>query len=571
MASASEGKRCHYEVLGLKMESTPDEIRSAYKKLALQRHPDKLIQSGLSQSEATAAFQELVSAYEVLSDPKERAWYDSHRSQILFSDPKSNSNPNSNFPDLFSYFSNTVYNGYSDSGKGFYRVYADVFDRVYANEISFARKLGLNLGLVKEAPVMGNLDSPYAQVTAFYSYWMGFCTVMDFCWVDQYDVMAGPNRKSRRLMEDENKKLRKKAKREYNDTVRGLAEYVKKRDKRVIDMQVKKGLEMDKKREEERERKKELERIKMEKARAYEDPEWARVGDEFDGLGDDVVGDEEDEQEEELNELYCAVCKKKFKSDKQWKNHEQSKKHKEKVAEYRDSYEEDTDDEEIDQSEECDGDEGGEIEEKFVDAADEELLVELQEKFGISEEENAEDTQHNPKMKEEDDESTVNSADDERVILESMLTGRRNRRKAASMFPAETQLNSNAEDKEPMEYNNKKASRRNRNRKEKANKSTLDTSRPNADQNVDESETRETNIGDVKTEANQSSSAINASSETKTNRNTDEKQSEGYKTLPRKPVDKKSAASKDSQAVSKGHSKGKKSKVKASTHLLSFD
>ncbi|CAL0307182.1 unnamed protein product [Lupinus luteus] len=117
-------KQCHYEVLGVALDSTADEVRSAYRRLALQHHPDKLVQSGISQSEATTQFQELQHAYEVLSDPKERAWYDSHRSQILFSDP--NSFGSSVIHDLFSFFSNTVFNGYSDSDKGFYQVYSDV-------------------------------------------------------------------------------------------------------------------------------------------------------------------------------------------------------------------------------------------------------------------------------------------------------------------------------------------------------------------------------------------------------------------------------------------------------------
>ncbi|KAJ1421822.1 DnaJ domain containing protein [Sesbania bispinosa] len=166
---ASSAKRCHYEVLGLPRDCTPDEIRSAYRRLALQRHPDKLVQSGISQSEATAQFQELQQAYEVLSDPKERAWYDSHRSQILFSDPDS-LGKNSVVPDLFSFFSNTVYSGYSDSGRGFYKVYSDVFDKIHANEINFAKKMGIGVDAVRQAPVMGNLDSPYEQVTAFYGY-----------------------------------------------------------------------------------------------------------------------------------------------------------------------------------------------------------------------------------------------------------------------------------------------------------------------------------------------------------------------------------------------------------------
>ncbi|KAJ6384876.1 hypothetical protein OIU77_028143 [Salix suchowensis] len=365
---ASNQLRCHYEVLGLSRDSSPEEIRSAYKKLALRRHPDKLVQSGLSQAEATAQFQELVQAYEVLSDPKERAWYDSHRSQILFSDPNSgNSVPDSVIPNLFSFFSNTVYSGYTDSGRGFYKVYSDVFEKIYSNEVNFCRKLGLGLDSVRDAPLIGNLQCDYAQVSAFYNYWLGFSTVMDFCWVDQYDVMAGQNRKSRRVMEEENKKLRKKARREYNETVRGLGEFVKKRDKRVIDMLVKKNAEMERKKEEEKERKKKLERERMERLRAYEEPEWARVNEE------EVDGMEGFEEEEDKGkkgnggkELYCVVCGKKFKSEKQWKNHEQSKKHKEKVAELRESFQDEDDErEDIEEDDLEKNEDVEEIEERF--------------------------------------------------------------------------------------------------------------------------------------------------------------------------------------------------------------
>jgi hypothetical protein len=50
-------------------------------------------------------------------------------------------------------------------------------------------------------------------------------------------VSAWANGKTRRLMEEE-KKLRKKAKREYNKTMRQLAEFVKKRDKRVLEREL---------------------------------------------------------------------------------------------------------------------------------------------------------------------------------------------------------------------------------------------------------------------------------------------------------------------------------------------
>ncbi|XP_020227831.1 DNAJ protein JJJ1 homolog [Cajanus cajan] len=420
MASSS-AKRCHYEVLGLSRDCAPDEIRSAYRRLALQRHPDKLVKSGLSPEGATAQFQELQHAYEVLSDPKERAWYDSHRSQILFSDPTSLSS--SLVPDLFSFFSNTVFSGYSDTGKGFYKVYSEVFDKIHANEITFARKLGLGVDAVKKAPLMGNLDSPYAQVTAFYSYWLGFSTVMDFCWVDEYDAMAGPNRKSRRLMEEENNKVRRKARREYNDTVRRLGDFVKKRDKRVIDMRVKRSEEMERKKEEERERKRRLERERKERVMAYEEPEWARVEDE-----EVVEWDEEEEEKRNEKEFYCVLCGKKFKSEKQWKNHEQSKKHKERVAEFRDSIGEE-------ERLESEGDGVGDLEERIRDGLNveeggsrngDELNDDGDEFFDAPRANEGEEAGVSVNFGDDDEE------DDENGVLEAMVAGHKNRKPPAS-------------------------------------------------------------------------------------------------------------------------------------------
>lgn len=483
MASSSRPeKRCHYEVLGISKESSPDEIRSSYRRLALQRHPDKLMKAGgLSEAEATAQFQELVHAYEVLSDPKERAWYDSHRSQILFADngsaggSKSGGMPGGSVPDLFAFFSTTVYSGYSDTGKGFYKVYYDVFNSVYLNEIKFARTLGLRMDSVREAPIMGNLESPYAQVTAFYNYWLGFCTVMDFCWVDEYDVMAGPNRKSRRLMEEENKKVRKKAKREYNDTVRGLAEFVKKRDKRVIDMMVKKNAEMEKKKEEERERKKKMEKERLERAMNYEEPDWAKAQEgEEEGAGFNVLEEEDDDAKRKNEQLYCIVCSKKFKSEKQWKNHEQSKKHKEKVAELRESF--------TDYEEELE-------EEEIVSPLDppesvEQLHEKLQEGLNIDSEEKdveeevageADETDEEYFVAEEDIKGSSDSededVDDEMSVLNKMVSGQKNKRKnVVSKEEDEMEVEVESDTAEFSEFDNQKSTGRNKEAKEERNK-----------------------------------------------------------------------------------------------------
>ncbi|KAK9118876.1 hypothetical protein Scep_016969 [Stephania cephalantha] len=448
-------KRCLYEILGLQSkECSPEEIRSAYKKLALRRHPDKLIQTGISEEEATASFQELVNAYEVLSDPRERAWYDSHRSQILFSD--ANSSASSSLPDLFSFFSSSVFSGFGDTGKGFYKVYGDLFGKIYAQEVSFARKLGLGEGAVRDAPLMGNLESPYEQVSAFYNHWLGFCTVMDYCWVDEYDTMAGPNRKSRRLMEEENKKLRKKARKEYNETVRGLVEFVKRRDKRVKLEMVKRKLAEEKRRGEEKSRKKEAEREKLEKARLYTEPEWAKVNEAEIGNGFDEEEDDDDKKSSNM-EFYCVVCRKKFKSDKQWKNHEQSKKHREKVAELKYCLE------------------ARALEEELVDCATkthegietsvaaeddvEKLLEQFEDDFRLHADDNVEKDSQSDEELEVDDEDE--SADDEISILEEMLPGHRSRKNAVSVSSAsESHVVTDAGEANFMDYDNRKSTRK---------------------------------------------------------------------------------------------------------------
>jgi len=355
MAAAEGPQRCLYEILGIELTATADEIRAAYRKLALKLHPDKAVQGGVSQEEATARFQEILRAYEVLSDPRERSWYDSHRSQILYSSASSSSAKKCDFDiNLWPFFCTSVYSGYGDTGKGFFRVYGDIFQTLFQQEIAYSHSMGA--GPVPEAPLIGNLKSPYAQVSAFYNYWMGFSTVKDFTWVDEYRISAGPNRKTRRLMEEENKKLRKKAKREYNETVRQLAEFVKKRDKRVLERQLQRKKEEEEKAVQAKLRREKLEKEKLARARQYEEQEWARVdeGEEVEEDGNlgahdgwydhDVKGKKGSDsgQPGGNRELYCVVCSKKFKSDKQWKNHEQSKKHRDRVIELRDMFEEDS-------------------------------------------------------------------------------------------------------------------------------------------------------------------------------------------------------------------------------------
>ncbi|HPI21474.1 MAG TPA: DnaJ domain-containing protein, partial [Candidatus Kapabacteria bacterium] len=91
-------KRDYYEVLGVNKNSNIDEIKSAYRQLALKYHPDRNPDSKDSEEK----FKEATEAYEVLSDQNKRQRYDryGHEGMRMGSD----FGQYTNFEDIFSHF-----------------------------------------------------------------------------------------------------------------------------------------------------------------------------------------------------------------------------------------------------------------------------------------------------------------------------------------------------------------------------------------------------------------------------------------------------------------------------------
>ncbi|MDD3018625.1 MAG: molecular chaperone DnaJ [Comamonas sp.] len=69
-------KRDYYEVLGVSKTASDDEIKKAYRKLAMKYHPDR--NQGEKAKEAEEQFKEVKEAYEMLSDSQKRAAYDQY-------------------------------------------------------------------------------------------------------------------------------------------------------------------------------------------------------------------------------------------------------------------------------------------------------------------------------------------------------------------------------------------------------------------------------------------------------------------------------------------------------------
>ena len=271
--------QCHYEVLGVERDADVGTIKKSHRKMALKHHPDK----GGDPDQ----FRLIQQAYEVLSDIQERKWYDDHREAILAGwSTNTNNNDNNNMNMLFDvipYMYPGCYTGYNTEKNGFYSVYQHVFDNI----VSCERK---QTETIVELPTeFGDADTEWEKIRNFYQVWECFSSALNFAWEDKYNVHEdAPNRRIRRLMEDDNKKARKIAKKVYNSDILQLVAFVKRRDPRVkarLQQQEQEKKEQEAKQKKEMiERKKEQQKAKEEwRQTAFKEMEEAEEGDRLAG------------------------------------------------------------------------------------------------------------------------------------------------------------------------------------------------------------------------------------------------------------------------------------------------
>ncbi|XP_049718065.1 dnaJ homolog subfamily C member 21 isoform X2 [Elephas maximus indicus] len=349
--------KCHYEALGVPRDASEEELKKAYRKLALKWHPDK---NPDNAAEAAEQFKLIQAAYDVLSDPQERAWYDNHREALLKGGLDGEYQDDS--LDLLHYFTVTCYSGYGDDEKGFYTVYRNVFEMIAKEELESVLE-----DEVEDFPTFGDSQSDYDTVVhPFYAYWQSFCTQKNFAWKEEYDTRQASNRWEKRAMEKENRKIRDKARKEKNELVRQLVAFIRKRDKRVQahrKLVEEQNAEKARKAEEMR-RQQKLKQAKL--AEQYKEQSWmtmanlekelremeAQYGKEFgDGSDEDEVEEQEprvgqdgkdsDEAEDaELYDgLYCPACDKSFKTEKALSK-KQKKKRQKPAQSYDDNFNE---------------------------------------------------------------------------------------------------------------------------------------------------------------------------------------------------------------------------------------
>lgn len=160
-------KRDYYEVLEVSREADAEEIKKAYRKLAIKYHPDK----NPNDKTAEEKFKELGEAYEALSDPQSRSAYDQYGHAAF--DPRARAGAG----------------GFGRSGPGGFHDPADIFREVFGGSSIFEDLFGM--GERREGGVQRGSDLRYDMEISFMEAAQGCEKEVSVTKMDQCDICHG--------------------------------------------------------------------------------------------------------------------------------------------------------------------------------------------------------------------------------------------------------------------------------------------------------------------------------------------------------------------------------------------
>lgn len=186
-----------YDLIGLghlRWQATPDEIKAAFRRTAVEVHPDK------AANKDDTLFKAVNAAYDTLGDPKKRRDYDS-------ADPFDDA-----LPDVESI----------SKEDDFYKVMGAVF----RNNAKWSKKTPV--------PDLGDASTPYTQIEIFYNFWIRFQTWREFAQLNEYEPEQAESREEKRWMERQNAKLQEGKRKEEASRLTKLVDLAYARDPRIL-------------------------------------------------------------------------------------------------------------------------------------------------------------------------------------------------------------------------------------------------------------------------------------------------------------------------------------------------
>ncbi len=139
-------KRDYYEVLGVPKTATKDEIKKAYRKLAIQYHPDK----NPGNKTAEEKFKEATEAYEVLGDDQKRQAYD----QFGFAGVEGMAGTQQDYSSVFRDFED-IFSGFGDFSSFFGSIFGEGAQRRGETRSNYGANLRYDIELPFEKAIFG--------------------------------------------------------------------------------------------------------------------------------------------------------------------------------------------------------------------------------------------------------------------------------------------------------------------------------------------------------------------------------------------------------------------------------